>query len=103
LGHLPEVLEEGECPSLAEVLVYDNLGSPTAETDLPPRFAFQSLELDDSASLFAARARCYDPRPGHWMELDPTGFAAGDANLYRYVNTEARDILINEDGTIRDA
>jgi hypothetical protein len=32
LGHLPELLEEGECPSLAEGLVYDNFGSLTTET-----------------------------------------------------------------------
>jgi uncharacterized protein RhaS with RHS repeats len=26
-----------------------------------------------------------DPRTGRWTNKDPTGFAAGDANLYRYV------------------
>ena len=36
------------------------------------------------------------------MQDDPIGFAAGDANLYRYVSDQ-RGILINEDGTIRDA
>jgi hypothetical protein len=28
----------------------------------------------------------YDPAIGRWMEEDPEGFAAGDSNLYRYVN-----------------
>jgi RHS repeat-associated protein len=103
LGHHPEVLEEGEGSTLGEVLVYDHFGSLTTETDLLPRFAFHFLELDDSVPLFAAQARCYDPRPGRGMELDPIGFAAGDANLSRYVSTEPTGILLNEDGMIRDA
>jgi hypothetical protein len=28
----------------------------------------------------------YDPTIGRWISQDPIGFAAGDANLYRYVN-----------------
>ena len=27
----------------------------------------------------------YDPSIGRWLEMDPLGFEAGDANLYRYV------------------
>jgi RHS repeat-associated protein len=29
--------------------------------------------------------RWYDPQDGRWLTKDPAGFAAGDANLYRYV------------------
>jgi len=29
--------------------------------------------------------RWYDARVGRWLSEDPTGFAAGDGNLYRYV------------------
>ena len=29
--------------------------------------------------------RWYDARTGRWISEDPIGFAAGDANLYRYV------------------
>jgi RHS repeat-associated protein len=102
-GHLPDVPEEGDHGPLGEVPVYDGFGSPTTEADLPPRFAFRSLEPDTSVSLFAAQTRSYNPTAGRWEERDPIGFAAGDANLYLYVNTEARGILLNEDGTIRDA
>jgi RHS repeat-associated protein len=38
--------------------------------------------------------RWYDPGTGRWLNEDPIGFAAGDANLYRYVGngvTGARD------------
>jgi uncharacterized protein RhaS with RHS repeats len=30
----------------------------------------------------------YDPSIGRWMEEDPIGFEAGDANLYRYVEND---------------
>src|ERR1700722_8006947 len=30
----------------------------------------------------------FDTRIGRWMEEDPIGFAAGDANLYRYVGND---------------
>jgi hypothetical protein len=32
------------------------------------------------------RETMYDPKVGRWLEEDPIGFEAGDANLYRYVN-----------------
>jgi uncharacterized protein RhaS with RHS repeats len=28
----------------------------------------------------------YDPSIGRWIQEDPEGFDAGDANLYRFVN-----------------
>jgi hypothetical protein len=31
----------------------------------------------------------YDPGVGRWLEQDPVGFAAGDSNLYRYVNNNS--------------
>jgi RHS repeat-associated protein len=86
-----------------DVVVYDGLGNPVSLPELPARFAFSVLEELAGEGLHAAATRCYNPTPGRWLDLDPIGFEAGDANLYRYVNTEARDILINEDGTIRDA
>jgi uncharacterized protein RhaS with RHS repeats len=30
----------------------------------------------------------YDPRDGQWLSHDPTGFAAGDTNLSRYVGND---------------
>jgi hypothetical protein len=35
--------------------------------------------------LYYNRARYLDPTTGRWTTQDPLGFAAGDANLYRYV------------------
>jgi hypothetical protein len=63
----------------------------------------RALELAGSTPLYAAVARCCDPTPGRWLEDDPVGFAAGDINLYRFVNTEQRGILLNPAATVYDA
>jgi RHS repeat-associated protein len=39
---------------------------------------------DDDTGWRYNAARVYDPRVGRWTSQDPAGFAAGDANLYRY-------------------
>src|SRR5260370_4502283 len=103
LAHLPELLDEDARTSLGDVLVYDSFGNLTMEADAPTPFSYLPLDQDPCEGMQAAQARCYDPTPGRWIQKDSIGFAAGDANLYRYVNTEARGILLNEDGTLRDA
>src|SRR5262249_53059688 len=40
---------------------------------------------DPEISLYFVRARSYDYALGRWVSEDPLGYAAGDANLYRYV------------------
>jgi RHS repeat-associated protein len=40
---------------------------------------------DPEISLYFVRARSYDYALGRWVSEDPMGYAAGDANLYRYV------------------
>ncbi|MDW8244935.1 MAG: RHS repeat-associated core domain-containing protein, partial [Thermogemmata sp.] len=47
---------------------------------------FTSRELDIETGLYYHRARYLDPTTGRWTSLDPIGFAAGDANLYRYLS-----------------
>ncbi|REJ70396.1 MAG: RHS repeat-associated core domain-containing protein, partial [Planctomycetota bacterium] len=41
--------------------------------------------FDDETGLQNNLHRWYDPVTGRWASEDPIGFAAGDANLYRYV------------------
>jgi RHS repeat-associated protein len=49
------------------------------------RFKYTAREWDSDIGLQYNRARYYDPKAGRWTSEDPTGFRAGDANLYRYV------------------
>jgi RHS repeat-associated protein len=51
-------------------------------------FAFTGRYFDKSTGLQNNLNRWYDPDVGRWLSEDPIGFAAGDANLYRYVGNE---------------
>jgi RHS repeat-associated protein len=50
---------------------------------------FASREFDAETGLYYHRARYLAPTTGRWTTPDPLGFAAGDANLYRYVGNRA--------------
>jgi len=44
-------------------------------------------EWDAATGLYHYRARAYDAETGRFLQEDPIGFAAGDLNVYRYVNS----------------
>jgi RHS repeat-associated protein len=58
-------------------------------------FVYTGRLFDGYTDLQNNLNRWYDPRIGRWMSEDPIGFAAGDANLYRYVGTYPRMSLIH--------
>jgi RHS repeat-associated protein len=51
-------------------------------------FGFTGRFLDDETGLQNNLNRWYDASTGQWISEDPIGFAAGDANLNRYVGNE---------------
>src|ERR1700677_1494621 len=50
------------------------------------RYGYDGYDWDAADQLAIDNARVYDPQSERWLEQDPMGFAAGDSNLYRYVN-----------------
>lgn len=48
-------------------------------------FAYTGRLLDQTTGLQNNLNRWYDASIGRWLSEDPIGFAAGDANLHRYV------------------
>jgi len=60
---------------------------------------FTSREFDAETGLYYNRARYLDPTTGRWTTQDPLGFAAGDANLYRYVGNTPT-MLVDPSGYI---
>ena len=48
-------------------------------------FGFTGRMFDTATGLQNNLHRWYDAGVGRWLSQDPIGFAAGDANLYRYV------------------
>jgi RHS repeat-associated protein len=55
------------------------------------QYGFDGYDYDAAAQLDLVHARVYDPVSQGWIEQDPMGFAAGDSNLYRYVNNAPKD------------
>ena len=67
---------------------YNASGQEISSTDpaaVDTLFGYTGRDWDSDTSLQQNRARWYDPETGRWISQDPIGFAAGDANLYRYV------------------
>ena len=48
-------------------------------------FGYTGRMFDEATGLQNNLHRWYDAGVGRWLSQDPIGFAAGDANLYRYV------------------
>ncbi|HUT92888.1 MAG TPA: RHS repeat-associated core domain-containing protein [Thermoguttaceae bacterium] len=73
-----------------ECFQYDAFGAPKFDPEHDPSLAnrLQILHVgrryDTNTRLYYNRARWYDPASGRFLSEDPIGFAAGDANLYRY-------------------
>jgi RHS repeat-associated protein len=79
---------------------FDSYGNNVAETHfdsggdsvsyyetgyLDEAFAYTGRLFDKETGLQNNLNRWYAPTIGRWLSEDPIGFAAGDANLYRYV------------------
>ena len=74
-------------------VVYDSFGDVTSETNPSngDRFKFAGMEYDSATGQYYDRARYYDPATGRFDEQDPSGYSAGDMDLYRYVGNGPTD------------
>jgi RHS repeat-associated protein len=79
--------------NLVERYTYDAFGRPTilspnntplANSGVGNRFMFQGRAYFPELGIYDYRHRFYDPYMGHFLQADPTGFDAGDMNLFRY-------------------
>jgi RHS repeat-associated protein len=71
-------------------ITYGAFGNITAQSNsaYQPIFAYTGQLWDTVIGLYYDNARWYDPNDGRFISQDPTGFAAGDDNLYRYVGND---------------
>jgi len=68
---------------------YDSFGQLTQVSGvLSQPFAYTAREYDAETGLYYYRARYYDPALGQFVSADPIGFAAGDLNIYTYVEND---------------
>ena len=65
---------------------YDSFGNILSESNPSNGDQFTyAQQQTDATGLNYDRARYYNPATGRFISQDPTGFAAGDVDLYRYV------------------
>ncbi|QJW98452.1 RHS repeat-associated core domain-containing protein [Frigoriglobus tundricola] len=51
-------------------------------------YGFQGMRYDATSGLNESESRFYSPTLQRWVTMDPTGFAAKDMNLYRFVTND---------------
>ena len=77
--------------------MYDKAGNYLGQTSPHDnRYLFHgasAYEWLDAPELYYCRARMYLPVHGRWLQPDPSGFAAGDMNLYRYCGNDPTNCL----------
>ena len=89
-----------------EVYLHDAFGQPTisdwwdnprVDANNQPqswyenRFMFEGREWIKELGIYDYRHRMYHPGLGRFLQTDPTGFDAGDMNLYRYCDDDPVD------------
>ncbi|REJ67373.1 MAG: RHS repeat-associated core domain-containing protein [Planctomycetota bacterium] len=84
---LAEYDDVGDTTSVVNHITYDAFGNVTSETAaaVDHLFGYTGRAFDEATGLQNNLHRWFDPVTGRWASEDPIGFAAGDANLYRYV------------------
>jgi RHS repeat-associated protein len=72
--------------NVANHLIYDSFGNVVDESSpvVDTRYQFTGREFVEEIGVYYYRARFYDSSIGRFLSADPTDFAGGDANLYRY-------------------
>ncbi len=72
---------------------FDAYGNLTVQTNASnlDRYGYAGYQWMATPGLYKAGARDYNPAVGRWMEVDPSGFDAGDSNLYRYAGNGPTD------------
>ena len=72
--------------SVVNAYDYDAFGNFEVRSEAVTNpYTFTGREYDAESGLYYYRARYYDSNTGRFLNEDSLGFAAGDANLYRYV------------------
>lgn len=78
----------GQVVSAYSYLPFGELLSASGSAVNPFTFGGQFGVADRGDGLYFMTSRYYDPSLGRFTSRDPVGFAAGDANLYRYVQND---------------
>ena len=86
-GSVVDVVNNGSGNAIINHIVYDSFGNTVSQTNSADAMlmGFDGYVYDAETGLYYANARYYSPTLGRFISQDPSGFSAGDSNLYRFV------------------
>jgi RHS repeat-associated protein len=84
LGWSGEGLEKYTYDAFGQPTITDWNGNVRTASAYGNRFMFQGREFLSEINVYDFRNRFYFPLIGRFLQKDPLGFDAGDANLFRY-------------------
>ncbi len=93
LGSVRDIVSETTSLSHTDYDAFGNVEGTAADL----LFGYTARPYDESTDLQNNHHRWYSAEIGRWLSQDPIGFAAGDANLYRYVGNQVTT-LVDPDG-----
>ena len=91
------VVEKYTYDAFGKPTITDWYGNPHVNAGNEPqswygnRFMFQGREYIPELAIYDYRHRYYDPGLGRFLQTDPSGFGAGDMNLFRYCDDDPVD------------
>jgi RHS repeat-associated protein len=97
-GNITFILDANN--QIAEKYTYDAYGTPTilstnnsqlSTSAIGNRFMYTGREWLSELGIYDYRHRYYLPSIGRFLQTDPTGFDAGDMNLFRYCGDDPVD------------
>ena len=91
LGNDGNVIEKYSYDAFGKPTVTDNWGYVRAESIHENRFMFTGREWIKELGIYDYRNRFYHPGLGRFLQSDPSGFDAGDMNLFRYCGDDPVD------------
>jgi RHS repeat-associated protein len=86
-----DVTEKYTYDAFGKPSIFDKSGNGRAATAIGNRFMFQGREWISELGIYDYRHRMYNPDLGRFLQTDPTGFDAGDMNLFRYCDDDPVD------------
>ena len=97
LGSVREIV--GTSGTVLDQVVYDSFGNIVTETNAAngDRFKFAGMQYDAIVPAYFDHARWYGSTVGRFSAQDPSGFSAGDSDLYRYVRNSTTN-AVDPDG-----
>jgi RHS repeat-associated protein len=93
LGSVRQIVQTDS--TILDEIDYDSFGQILNETSPAngDRFKYTAREWDAILGQYYYRARYYGPDTGRFFSEDPSRYAAGDTNLYRYVGNSPSNYI----------